>query len=163
MTTTAERIKKVRDTLGVGMPQFGKWAGGLSKQAVYNWEKGKNMPDGDALLSLQKSKHVNPFYIRDGKPPMFINWMKQGSLSEKKSVINELRADYLPSLSPGTIFLLKEITTCAHDLTEDEAKMLALEIKLLCQSREKTEETKFEIDNRMSAFLERFKKDDTMV
>lgn len=71
MTTAAHRIRELRREWKVSQAGLGDFAGGLTKQAVYEWEKGDSTPGVDALLALQRRKGINPEWILHGTGPKF--------------------------------------------------------------------------------------------
>jgi len=60
-----KRVKQVRSYFGVSQTIFGKWAGGLSKSAVSQWENDGTLPERDALTNLRIKKMINPDWIMD--------------------------------------------------------------------------------------------------
>lgn len=71
LMTSGERVKDLRKSLKLTQTEFGLLAG-VSKQAVYQWEKDVNQPDREALRNLQKNKKINPEYLLDGVEPPFL-------------------------------------------------------------------------------------------
>lgn len=71
LAVTSERIKKVRLELGISLELLGK-AGGRSKAAASQWEKGISAPDRDTLLNLKLNKNINPDYILGKSDKMFL-------------------------------------------------------------------------------------------
>lgn len=71
MNDVAERIRLLRERLGMTQPELGRMAG-VSKQAVSQWEQGASRPDRDALLRLMRRCGVNPDWVMIGKEPMFL-------------------------------------------------------------------------------------------
>jgi len=70
MQTTADRVKLVRKFLKVTQAQLGKLAGGLTKQAVCQWESGDTKPDRGALHALQKSRGISGDWVLEGTGQM---------------------------------------------------------------------------------------------
>lgn len=70
MDSVADRIRWLRSHLKLTQEQFGRAAGGVSKQAVYQWEKGPNVPERDSILALRKNRNINPDWLlrKDGEP-----------------------------------------------------------------------------------------------
>lgn len=67
------RIKTIRKRLGLSQEAFGKLAGGVSKSAVSQWERGDTSPQRDALMALQKKRLINPDWIITGKGEPFLS------------------------------------------------------------------------------------------
>jgi transcriptional regulator with XRE-family HTH domain len=72
METIADRLRALRAHFGVSQSQIGVWAGGLSKSAVSQWERGLSTPERDALNALRKSRDVNQDWVMNGDGEMFI-------------------------------------------------------------------------------------------
>ncbi|HEY9134552.1 MAG TPA: S24 family peptidase [Pseudomonadales bacterium] len=71
LAVTSDRIKKVRLELGISLELLGK-AGGRSKAAASQWEKGISVPDRDTLLNLKLNRNINPDYILGKSNKMFL-------------------------------------------------------------------------------------------
>jgi len=67
----SERIKTLRNKLGIKQPELGRLAG-VSKAAVSQWERGLAEPQRDALLELQRKRSVNPLWVARGEGRMFL-------------------------------------------------------------------------------------------
>ena len=70
METVADRVKALRNELGVTQEGLGKLAG-VSKSAVSQWERGLTEPEWEALRELQRAKNVNPSWVSHGDGEMF--------------------------------------------------------------------------------------------
>lgn len=57
-----ERIKELRNSLGVNQVEFGKRLG-VSKQCISNWENGNIQPSIDMLIRISKSFSVSADYL----------------------------------------------------------------------------------------------------
>lgn len=71
MQTTKDRVACLRRLHRLTQQELGEAAGGIGKQAVYQWEKGLTEPDRDAALSLWKTLGVNPRWLAYGEMPMY--------------------------------------------------------------------------------------------
>lgn len=66
-----ERIKQIRAELGLSQAELGEMAGGVSKSAVSQWERGLTSPERDALMALRRKRGISPDWIIHGKGEMF--------------------------------------------------------------------------------------------
>ena len=57
-----ERIKELRNSLGVNQVEFGKRLG-VSKQCISNWENGNIQPSIDMLIKISKTFSVSADYL----------------------------------------------------------------------------------------------------
>lgn len=70
MSTVADRVKTLRKQLKLTQSALGHCAGGISKQAVSQWERGITEPQWEALNALKRSRGVNPDWLLHGTEPM---------------------------------------------------------------------------------------------
>lgn len=70
MDTVADRVKHLRKQLKLTQTALGQHAGGISKQAVSQWERGITEPQWEALNALQRACGVNPYWLLHGTAPM---------------------------------------------------------------------------------------------
>ncbi|NEV65244.1 helix-turn-helix domain-containing protein [Thiorhodococcus minor] len=70
MDTVADRVKHLRKQLKLTQTTLGQCAGGISKQAVSQWERGITEPQWEALNALQRACGVNPYWLLHGTAPM---------------------------------------------------------------------------------------------
>ena len=73
MMTVAERVKYLRQQLQLTQEELGQYAGGISKQAVSQWERALTEPQWEALNALQRSRQVNPQWLLKGIAPMLLS------------------------------------------------------------------------------------------
>ena len=66
-----ERIKQLRKTLGVTQQEFAERIG-ITRNAVANYETGRNKPIGSVLNLICNEYNVNPDWLRNGSGEMFI-------------------------------------------------------------------------------------------
>ena len=95
--TIAERVFYLRTAiLKVSMQQMSEWAGKKTRNSCNNWEKGRNVPDGHALMRWQKTKGINPDFIMYGKKPIFLDQDAAQEINQKEySDRIKYIADYL--------------------------------------------------------------------
>jgi len=70
MSTLAARVKTLRKHLKLTQTALGQCAGGISKQAVSQWERGITEPQWEALHELERTCGVNPDWLLHGTEPM---------------------------------------------------------------------------------------------
>ncbi|WP_240906089.1 helix-turn-helix domain-containing protein, partial [Thiorhodococcus mannitoliphagus] len=70
MDTVADRVKILRKQLKLTQTALGQCAGGISKQAISQWERGITEPQWEALNALQRNCSVNPYWLLHGTAPM---------------------------------------------------------------------------------------------
>jgi HTH-type transcriptional regulator, cell division transcriptional repressor len=70
MSTVADRVKILRQHLKLTQTALGQCAGGISKQAVSQWERGITEPQWEALNALQRACGANPYWLLHGTAPM---------------------------------------------------------------------------------------------
>lgn len=66
-----ERIKQLRKTLGLTQQEFAERIG-ITRNAVANYETGRNEPIGSVLNLIFNEYNVNPDWLRNGSGEMFI-------------------------------------------------------------------------------------------
>lgn len=72
MSTQGQRLKKIRQSLGLSQEEFGKKIG-VSKQYVSNLEADRNILNNEKLVSLLVDFCVSSDFILSGKGLMFLN------------------------------------------------------------------------------------------
>ena len=70
MNTIGERIKSLRETLGLTQEEFGKKIG-RTRAGISAYEKGERTPDKTTLMLIEKVFNVNPKWLEEGKGEMF--------------------------------------------------------------------------------------------
>lgn len=73
MNTVADRVKFLRQHLQLTQEALGQCAGGISKQAVSQWERALTEPQWEALNALQRTRQVNPQWLLKGTAPMLLS------------------------------------------------------------------------------------------
>lgn len=97
----SERIKQARSKLGLSQTEFGRAAGGVSKAAVSQWERGLTTPERDALMALQRDKALSPEWIMNGHGDMFV--------ARKTEPVTEFEWTYNHVSDEGKKFLMSAI------------------------------------------------------
>ena len=67
-----ERIKQLRKVLGLTQQEFAERVG-IKRNAVANYETGRNEPIGSVVNLICNEYNVNPDWLRDGTGEMFID------------------------------------------------------------------------------------------
>ena len=94
-----ERIKILRDSLGLTMEKFGSYLG-VKRNTVSQWEKGINNLSDQVITSIINvnwdGKRVNPEWLRHGTEPMYIE-LDTFSLDELLSqrMVDRLEVDII--------------------------------------------------------------------
>lgn len=81
-----ERIKELRNALGLTLDKFGEKIG-VKKAAVSRWENGDNIADR-MILSICREFNVSEEWLRNGTGEMFVQ-------RDKLQVISEFAADLI--------------------------------------------------------------------
>ncbi|MCK7461162.1 MAG: helix-turn-helix domain-containing protein [Sphingobacterium sp.] len=84
MNTIADRIKRLRKHLGVTQEKLGEFAG-ITKSAVSQWERGITEPQWEALLTLQRTKRVNPEWVQHGVEPMILPGQQRPPMTNEEA------------------------------------------------------------------------------
>lgn len=58
----AERISEIRKENGLSQPQFGRRIF-VSQQAVYAWEKGRNVPNAECIIAIAQEFNISSDFI----------------------------------------------------------------------------------------------------
>lgn len=83
--TIGERIKLLRDSLGLSMEAFGEKIG-VTRSSIFKLEKSENSPAERTLKLICSVYNVNDYWLRDGIGDMF--------LSTPDTIIDELAIEY---------------------------------------------------------------------
>ncbi len=65
-----ERIKKIREAIGLTQEDFGKRIGS-ARNTIANYENGNRNPSNSVLLSICREFNVNETWLRTGEGEMF--------------------------------------------------------------------------------------------
>lgn len=80
-----ERLKMLRETLGISQEEFGKRIG-AARNTIANYELGRRTPSNTTLTAICKAFHVNPLWLEGKDVDMFTH--------TPESVIDELAEDF---------------------------------------------------------------------
>lgn len=80
-----ERLKLLRNTLGITLEEFGKRVG-VTRSAIGRIEKGERKVTEQMALSICREFHVNYFWLTEGRGDMFTG--------TPQSVMDEIAEDY---------------------------------------------------------------------
>lgn len=80
-----ERLKLLRNTLGITLEEFGKRVG-VTRSAIGRIEKGERKVTEQMALSICREFHVNYFWLTEGKGDMFTG--------TPQSIVDEIAEDY---------------------------------------------------------------------
>ena len=93
MNTQGERVKKVRQALGLSQDEFGSILG-IKKQFVSRIENDKDVfLNNDKLVTLLLNSNVNINYILGGIGEMFIKQQPANLKDEIKQAVREMLKD----------------------------------------------------------------------
>lgn len=101
-----ERLKELRDTLGLSQEEFGKRIGS-ARNTIANYEIGRRTPSNTVILSICREFRANYYWLTEGDGEMFI--------STPQNIIDELAEDF--------------------DLDEDDKKILEKYLSLSTDQR----------------------------
>ncbi len=80
-----ERLKELRDTLGLSQEEFGKHIGS-ARNTIANYEIGRRTPSNAIVLSICRVFHVNYYWLTQGDGEMFSG--------TPENIIDELVEEY---------------------------------------------------------------------
>lgn len=80
-----ERLKLLRETLGISQEEFGRRIGS-ARNTIANYELGRRNPSNTTLTAICKEFHVNPLWLEGQNVDMFTH--------TPESVIDELAEDF---------------------------------------------------------------------
>lgn len=80
-----ERLKQLRDALGLSQEDFGKRIGS-ARNTIANYELGRRKPSKTILKAICREFRVNYFWLTEGELPMFSG--------TPESVVDEIAEDY---------------------------------------------------------------------
>lgn len=99
--TPGERIKKIRESLGLNQEQFAQQVGAESKGTVSNWEKDRRLPNLEQLIKISKVANVTLDYIVLGKED------ERGFKSRDYILVKRLREWGIETVETLDLFLNK--------------------------------------------------------
>ena len=103
------RIKELRQALELSQEEFGKKIS-CSRDVINNYERQRANVPPPTELAIASAFNVNIEWLRDGKPPMF--------LETKEQYIDRLAERY------GLDDFMKKVITAYSELNDDERKVV---------------------------------------
>ncbi len=87
-----ERIKSIRQSLGINQVEFGKRLN-VSKQCISNWENGNIQPSIDMVIKIAKDFSVSADYILglDNKHTIDVTGLTDQQILHVQNVVNDLK------------------------------------------------------------------------
>ncbi len=87
-----ERIKSIRQSLGINQVEFGKRLN-VSKQCISNWENGNIQPSIDMVIKIAKEFSVSADYILglDNKHTIDVTGLTDQQILHVQNVVNDLK------------------------------------------------------------------------
>lgn len=87
-----ERIKQLRESLGINQVEFGKRIN-VSKQCISNWENSNILPSIDMLIKITKTFSVSADYLLGLSDQISVNvtGLSPMQVVHIQSVINDLK------------------------------------------------------------------------
>jgi transcriptional regulator with XRE-family HTH domain len=85
MITFGERLKKVREGLGLDQKAFGVAIGVAGRDTISRWERGIGFPSADILILLRHNYRINIDWLISGEGEQFILERIQEKESAKES------------------------------------------------------------------------------
>ena len=135
-TGIAERIKIIRESLGLNQKSFAESIGISSNATISRWERGLNFPPADTLAVIQEKYGISVEWIVTGqgtmkgettrtprvKPPLLdTDLLSEVIIGVEKAVVEE-RLVFKPEKKAELIILLYE-----HFLSKDEVEEETIE------------------------------------
>ena len=87
-----ERIKELRNSLGINQVEFGKRIN-VSKQCISNWESGYIQPSIDMLVRIAKTFSVSTDYLLglNDKPTLDAEGLTNEQILHIRAIIDDIR------------------------------------------------------------------------
>lgn len=87
-----ERIKELRNSLGINQVEFGKRIN-VSKQCVSNWESGYIQPSIDVLVRIATTFSVSADYLLglNDKPTLDVEGLTNEQILHIRAIIDDMR------------------------------------------------------------------------
>ena len=87
-----ERIKELRNSLGINQVEFGKRIG-VTKQCISNWESGYIQPSIDMLVRIAKTFSVSTDYLLglNDKPTLDVEGLTNEQILHLRAIIDDIR------------------------------------------------------------------------
>jgi len=87
MITFGERLKKVREGLGLDQKAFGMAIGVAGRDTISRWERGLGFPSADILIFLRQNYRINIDWLISGEGEPFIGESIQEEESAKQGKV----------------------------------------------------------------------------
>lgn len=107
-----ERIKELREKLGLTQEEFGKKIGS-ARNTIANYEMGKRTPGNAVILSICREFNVDEKWLRNGYGEMFIQ------ISQKALIYNHF-GYLMENASPQKKAVLSALTEMVYYLPDDK-------------------------------------------
>lgn len=87
-----ERIKELRNSLGINQVEFGKRIG-VTKQCISNWESGYIQPSIDMLIRIAETFSVSTDYLLglSDKPTLDVEGLTNEQILHLRAIIDDIR------------------------------------------------------------------------
>lgn len=87
-----ERVKELRNSLGINQVEFGKRIN-VSKQCVSNWESGYIQPSIDMLIKIAQTFSVSADYLLglNDKPTLDVDGLTSEQILHIRNIIDDIR------------------------------------------------------------------------
>lgn len=87
-----ERIKELRNSLGINQVEFGKRIG-VTKQCISNWESGYIQPSIDMLRRIAETFSVSTDYLLglSDKPTLDVEGLTSEEILHLRAIIDDIR------------------------------------------------------------------------
>jgi len=87
-----ERIKELRNSLGINQVEFGKRIG-VTKQCISNWESGYIQPSIDMLRRIAETFSVSTDYLLglSDKPTLDVEGLTNEEILHLRAIIDDIR------------------------------------------------------------------------
>ena len=112
MITFGERLKKVREGLGLDQKAFGVAIGVAGRDTISRWERGLGFPSADILILLRQNYRINIDWLVSGEGETFILERIQEKESAKQGKI--------VAIDPVAQLLSEEVERAGITLTPEQ-------------------------------------------
>lgn len=87
-----ERIKELRNSLGINQVEFGKRIG-VTKQCISNWESGYIQPSIDVLVRIATTFSVSTDYLLglNDKPTLDVEGLTNEQILHLRAIVDDIR------------------------------------------------------------------------
>ena len=111
MKTFGERLRKVRNSIGLDQKAFGMEIGVAGRDTISRWERGLGFPSADILAIMRQKYRINIDWLISGEGEPFIEGRIQEEDSEKPAVV---------AIDPVVQLLTKEEERAGITLTPEQ-------------------------------------------